>query len=120
MPAKASPEPPGEARAFWVMSPRRGEIRTQPLPALQPGEAAVRAVASGISRGTESLVFRGEVPQSEWERMRCPFQGGAFPMPVKYGYSMVGVVERGPAELVGTRCFVCIRTRTGLSCRPRR
>jgi NADPH:quinone reductase-like Zn-dependent oxidoreductase len=107
MPAKAKghPEPLGEARAFWVVSPCRGEIRAQPLPDLRPGEAAVRAVAGAVSRGTESLVFRGEVPQSEWERMRCPFQEGAFPVPVKYGYSMVGVVERGPAELVGIRVF---------------
>ena len=77
--AKASPELLGEARAFWVASPGRGEIRTQPLPPLRPGEVLVRAVASAVSRGTESLVFRGEVPRSEWQRMRCPVQEGEFP-----------------------------------------
>jgi len=65
----------------------------------------VRAINSGISRGTESLVFHGRVPESEWARMRCPFQEGEFPFPVKYGYAMVGQVEDGPAELIGERVF---------------
>jgi threonine dehydrogenase-like Zn-dependent dehydrogenase len=69
----------------------------------------VRAVASGISRGTESLVFHGRVPSSERQRMRCPFQEGEFPAPVKYGYASVGVVEavgpEAPAELLGERVF---------------
>jgi threonine dehydrogenase-like Zn-dependent dehydrogenase len=65
----------------------------------------IRTVGSAISRGSESLVFRGEVPESEWQRMRCPFQEGEFPAPVKYGYSAVGVVEDGSAELLGRRVF---------------
>ena len=60
---------------------------------------------SGISRGTESLVFAGQVPESEWQRMRCPFQEGEFPFPVKYGYAMVARVEEGPADLEGQRVF---------------
>jgi NADPH:quinone reductase-like Zn-dependent oxidoreductase len=94
-----------EAQAFWVTAPGRGEIRGQPLRAPATGEVLIRAVASAISRGTEALVFRGEVPESEWQRMRCPFQEGDFPAPVKYGYSTVGVVEDGPAEMLGRRVF---------------
>jgi threonine dehydrogenase-like Zn-dependent dehydrogenase len=37
--------------------------------------------------------------------MRCPFQAGEFPAPVKYGYASVGRIEAGPAELVGQRVF---------------
>ena len=59
----------------------------------------VRALYSGISRGTESLVFGGRVPASERDRMRAPFQSGDFPAPVKYGYANVGRVERGPRDL---------------------
>ena len=70
------------------------------------GEVLVQALYSGISRGTESLVFNGRVPESEWGRMRAPFQAGDFPAPVKYGYSCVGRVERGPAPLVGRTVFV--------------
>jgi NADPH:quinone reductase-like Zn-dependent oxidoreductase len=95
----------GEARAFWVAAPGRGEIRIERLRSPEPGEVLVKTLVSAISRGTESLIFRGEVPQSEWRRMRCPQQGGEFPAPVKYGYSVVGTVEAGPAEFLGRRVF---------------
>jgi len=94
-----------EAQAFWVVAPGLGEIRAQPLPSPAPGELLIRARVSAISRGSESLVFRGEVPESEWRRMRCPFQEGEFPAPVKYGYSVVGIVEEGPVEALGRRVF---------------
>jgi threonine dehydrogenase-like Zn-dependent dehydrogenase len=68
-------------------------------------EVRVRTLHSGISRGTEMLVFRGEVPSSEFDRMRAPFQEGDFPGPVKYGYASVGVVEEGPDTLVGRPVF---------------
>jgi NADPH:quinone reductase-like Zn-dependent oxidoreductase len=71
-----------------------------------PSEVVVRALYSGISRGTESLVFQGRVPPSEYQRMRAPFQAGELPGPVKYGYSSVGAVERGPRELEGREVFV--------------
>jgi NADPH:quinone reductase-like Zn-dependent oxidoreductase len=94
-----------KARAFWVTAPGRGQIRTQQLRSPEPGELLIRTLASAVSRGSESLVFRGKVPQSEWRRMRCPFQEGDFPAPVKYGYSTVGVVEEGPDESLGRRVF---------------
>src|SRR4029077_2485041 len=94
-----------EARAFWVTAPGHGEIKAQRLQSPAPGELLIRTRRSAISRDTESLVFRGEVPESEWRRMRCPFQEGEFPAPVKYGYSSVGVVEDGPAEALGRRVF---------------
>ena len=66
----------------------------------------MRSLFSGISRGTEALVFEGRVPASEAQRMRAPFQRGEFPAPVKYGYASVGEVERGPRELRGRTVFV--------------
>lgn len=66
----------------------------------------MRALQSGISRGTESLVFLGHVPPTEYQRMRAPFQVGDLPGPVKYGYSSVGVVEHGPPSLAGRTVFV--------------
>src|SRR6202049_3493857 len=94
-----------EARAFWVTAPGQGEIMAHSLRSLGPGELLIRTLRSAISRGTETLVFRGEVPRSEWQRMRCPFQEGEFPAPVKYGYAVAGVVEDGPAEWRGRRVF---------------
>ncbi len=94
-----------EGRAFWLRSPGQGEIRPAPLPAPGPGEILVRTRYTGISRGTETLVFTGHVPASQYTAMRAPFQEGDFPAPVKYGYLNVGVVEEGPAELVGRTVF---------------
>ncbi|MFJ1805900.1 MULTISPECIES: zinc-binding alcohol dehydrogenase [unclassified Streptomyces] len=93
------------ARAFWVSSPGEGEIREVVVPDPAEGEVLVRSLWSGVSRGTETLVFRGGVPESQHAAMRAPFQEGDFPAPVKYGYLNVGVVERGPAALVGRTVF---------------
>jgi threonine dehydrogenase-like Zn-dependent dehydrogenase len=94
-----------QARAFWVTAPNRGEIRGEALPSLGADQALVRTLFTGISRGTETLVFSGRVPPSEHARMRAPFQAGDFPAPVKYGYCNVGVVEDGPAALRGRNVF---------------
>ncbi|MER6130131.1 FAD-dependent oxidoreductase [Streptomyces sp. NPDC001795] len=93
------------ARAFWLRSPGHGDIRDLTLPEPGDGEVLVRALYSGVSRGTETLVFRGGVPESQHAAMRAPFQEGDFPAPVKYGYLSVGRVEEGPAELVGRNVF---------------
>ncbi|MFJ6983351.1 MULTISPECIES: zinc-binding alcohol dehydrogenase [unclassified Streptomyces] len=93
------------ARAFWTAAPGRGEIRETDLAAPADGEVLVRSRYSGISRGTETLVFRGGVPASQHTAMRGPFQEGDFPAPVKYGYLNVGEVEEGPKELVGRTVF---------------
>ena len=93
------------AQAFWLREPGCGEIRPVGLPEPEPGDVVVRTVRSGISRGTETLVFRGAVPLDQRERMRAPFQEGDFPGPVKYGYLNVGAVEEGPAELRGRMVF---------------
>jgi 2-desacetyl-2-hydroxyethyl bacteriochlorophyllide A dehydrogenase len=85
--------------------PGRGEIRSESLPTARADDLLVRARYSGVSRGTESLVFEGRVPASEHARMRAPFQAGSFPAPVKYGYSSVGVVEAGPDEMRGQHVF---------------
>ncbi|WP_328666833.1 3-hydroxyacyl-CoA dehydrogenase NAD-binding domain-containing protein [Streptomyces sp. NBC_00322] len=93
------------ARAFWLRSPGHGEIREVALPDPADGEVLVRTLFSGVSRGTETLVFRGGVPESQYGVMRAPFQEGDFPGPVKYGYLNVGLVEEGPRELVGRTVF---------------
>ena len=97
------------ARQFWIRAPGQGEIVTAQLARPAADEVLVRALYSGISRGTESLVFRGEVPASQARVMRAPFQEGDFPGPVKYGYSSVGEVLEAPTGpgngLVGRTVF---------------
>ena len=94
-----------DARAFWLRSPGQGEIRPVRLPDPGPEEILVHTLHSGISRGTETLVFRGGVPASQYPVMRAPFQEGDFPGPVKYGYLNVGVVAEGPSTLLGRTVF---------------
>jgi hypothetical protein len=95
-----------QTRAFWVVEPGRGEIRPELLDRPSADQIVVRALYSGISRGTEALVFQGRVPATEYLRMRAPFQSGDFPAPIKYGYASVGVVEQGPRDLLDRTVFV--------------
>ncbi|POH71814.1 zinc-dependent alcohol dehydrogenase [Arthrobacter glacialis] len=94
-----------DAFAFWLCGPGRSEIRAEKLPAPGPGEVLVRTLFTGVSRASESLVYRGGVPASQHTLMRAPFQAGDFPWPVKYGYLNVGVVEAGPDALLGRTVF---------------
>jgi NADPH:quinone reductase-like Zn-dependent oxidoreductase len=96
---------PAEAQAFWLREPGCGEIRPVTFEEPGPGQVLVRTLRSAVSRGTETLVFRGGVPPSQYAAMRAPFQEGEFPAPVKYGYLNVGAVEQGPAELRGRTVF---------------
>lgn len=88
-----------DPRGFWTVAPGRGELRSAALRAPGPDEVLVHALASGVSRGTEALVFAGRVPESQWDAMRAPLMEGRFPFPVKYGYATVGEAE-------GQRVFV--------------
>jgi NADPH:quinone reductase-like Zn-dependent oxidoreductase len=96
---------PEDAQAFWLSAPGHGEIRPVVLPERGSHEVLVRTRCSGISRGTETLVFRGGVPPDQYDTMRAPFQVGDFPGPVKYGYLNVGTVAQGPRDLLGRLVF---------------
>ena len=93
------------AQALWIPAAGMCETRGQALAPLESGQARVRTLYSGISRGTESLVFHGRVPSGEFERMRGPHMEGDFRFPVKYGYSCVGRIEEGDASRVGRAVF---------------
>lgn len=94
------------ARALWYVAPGQAELRPATIGDLGTGGVLVRTLYSGLSRGTERLIFEGKVPEMEWSRMKAPAQEGEFPFPVKYGYSAVGVIEEGPAGLKGKNVFV--------------
>lgn len=100
-------------RALWIESPGRASLR-----ATDPGDGnlLIRMLFTGISRGTERLVFEGRVPRSEWERMRCPLQQGGFPAPVKYGYCAVGQVLSGPDGWQGQLVFALAPHQEILAC----
>ncbi len=109
MSEKTDPIGPGPARALYYVAPQTVELRPADVGFMaeqrENEQILVRTLWSGISRGTERLVFEGAIPESEYSRMRAPHQEGEFPFPVKYGYAAVGVVEDGPADLLGKRVF---------------
>ena len=104
MPIAANPEN-NAARALWIERPRQAALRSACVGEPGAGEARIAMLWSGISRGTERLVFEGRVPAAQAKSMRAPFQDGEFPFPVKYGYCAVGRVEAGPAEWLGRTVF---------------
>jgi len=96
------------ARALYYVAPQQAALRKLSLLTERDPDVTqirFRTLFTGLSRGTERLVFGGKLPQSEWQRMRAPHQEGDFPFPVKYGYSAVGMVEAGPAALLGQAVF---------------
>lgn len=86
------------ASALWYCGPGQAELREEAIAPPKADEIRVRALYGAISRGTEALVFKGRVPESEFDRMRAPFMAGRFPFPVKYGYATVGQVESGASR----------------------
>lgn len=94
------------ARAFWTTGAGRGALIETTLAQPASGTVEVQTLYSGISRGTETLVFLNRVPESQYRLMRCPFQEGSFPAPVKYGYAAVGRVVGGERDLQGRVVFV--------------
>jgi 2-desacetyl-2-hydroxyethyl bacteriochlorophyllide A dehydrogenase len=92
-----------DALSLWYAPGGLVELRPASV-VPRPGDVSVTALYSGVSRGTERLVFEGRVPESEWQRMRCPHQAGDFPHAVKYGYALVGEIATGART--GERVFV--------------
>ena len=89
MPAEALPT------SVWFPGPRQVELRREPLPPLGETDVRMRALVSGLSHGTEMLVYRGQVPRDL--ELDLPTLRGSFGFPIKYGYASVGrVVEVGP------------------------
>lgn len=103
------------ASALWYCGPGKAEIRPKLLGPPAAGEVRVKTLFSAISRGTESLIYGGHVPESEFGRMRAPFMRGEFPYPVKYGYAAAGLVEGGDSALLGKNVFALFPHQTAFN-----
>ncbi len=87
-----------DALAVILESPEQLALQRLPLTAPGEADAVVSIVWSGISTGTERLLWSGRMP---------PFPGMGYPLVP--GYESVGIVEEaGPASdiRVGTHVFV--------------
>jgi 2-desacetyl-2-hydroxyethyl bacteriochlorophyllide A dehydrogenase len=96
------------AEAIWFSAPRRVELRREDIPPVGAHDVRVRAIVSGVSAGSELLVYRGEAPPGLAADL--PTVAGSFSLPMKFGYASVGwVVEAGSAverPAVGDLVFV--------------
>lgn len=101
--------PSRTALALFYVAPQKAELRSVDVGFVADlcprGDVLIKSAWSGLSRGTEKLIYEGRVPRSEYARMRAPFQEGELPFPVKYGYCAVGIVEEGPEETIGRAVF---------------
>ena len=85
--------------AVWFGGPQRVEIRQEPDAPVGPDDVRVRAVVSGISAGSELLVYRGGAPPELQPDL--PTVSGDFGFPIKFAYASVGrVIEVGPKVVV--------------------
>ncbi len=66
----------------------------EPVPELSEKNVLVQTICSGISPGTEMLVYRGQWPEDLPVDDSIPALAGKFAYPLKYGYSCVGKVVR--------------------------
>jgi threonine dehydrogenase-like Zn-dependent dehydrogenase len=83
-----------EARALWIASEGRAELRAAEAPPPSPNEIRVKAIASGISTGTEMVLYRGLGPAGQ--AMTPSTCEGSWALPVKYGYQSIGrVIDAG-------------------------
>jgi 2-desacetyl-2-hydroxyethyl bacteriochlorophyllide A dehydrogenase len=82
------------AEAVWFGGPKRVEIRQEPVAPVGPDDVRVCALVSGVSAGSELLVYRGEAPSDVQPDL--PTVGGDFGFPIKFAYANVGrVIEVG-------------------------
>jgi len=78
-------------------NPGQVDLQEEPLKMSDPGSLLVQTCASGISAGTELLIYRGQFPQNLAMDENLPALAGEFQYPVKYGYAAVGrVIDAGP------------------------
>jgi 2-desacetyl-2-hydroxyethyl bacteriochlorophyllide A dehydrogenase len=95
------------ARCIHHIAPEKVTVAEATLPPLDSDHVLVQARCSGLSAGTESLVFRGLFPPGGPQDSTIASLQGAFEYPFAYGYALVGeVVEAGrgvDAAWVGQR-----------------
>jgi 2-desacetyl-2-hydroxyethyl bacteriochlorophyllide A dehydrogenase len=86
-----------KSKAIVFIAPKELAIREEFLTPPAAGQLLVQARLSGISAGTEMLVYRGEFPQDLAVDASISSLAGRFTYPLKYGYAAVGeVIAAGP------------------------
>lgn len=94
-------------RELWFTAPGQVELRGAAAAPLVAGQVRLRGLASGISQGTELLLYKGEGPTPFDPSLDAP---GAPTYPRRYGYAWVGEVQesQSTALALGSRVFALL------------
>ena len=107
-----------KARAIEFVGPSVVRVIDVDVPAPGPGDVVVRTLYSGISAGTETLAFKGRIPEDVLLDESIGSLAGTFSFPFRYGYSCAGVVEEGSDELETGRLVFCLHPHQSKLVRP--
>lgn len=80
------------ARSIWFTAPKEVTYKERVLHSPKGNEIEIRTLFSGISHGTEMLIYRGQAPTNLELDPSISTMEGSFSFPIKYGYSSVGEV----------------------------
>ena len=108
-----------KAEAIEFAAPSKVRVVEIDVPDPRPGDVLVETTFSGISSGTETLAFRGEIdPEIVIDESIDSLQG-TFEFPFRYGYSCVGVVRDGTDDLEPGQLVFCMHPHQSVLVRPR-
>ena len=94
-----------KTKSYWINKKNKGYFKSGEISSISSTELVVKTLFSGISYGTEKLVYSGKVPKSQKNLMKCPHQEGDFGNDIKYGYINVGRVIDGDKSYLGSNIF---------------
>jgi 2-desacetyl-2-hydroxyethyl bacteriochlorophyllide A dehydrogenase len=97
------------SRTLVFAGPGQIVIEEQPAGTPRGDQLLVQTQFSGISAGTELLIYRGEAPPEMQADGNLPALAGTLAFPLHYGYAAVGEVialgPEAPSELLGRSVF---------------
>lgn len=107
-----------KATAIEFAAPSSVRVVDLDIPDPGPGDVVVRTSFSGISSGTETLAFRGEIDPEVVLDESLASLTGTFRFPFRYGYSCVGVVEEPSGPLEPGQLVFCMHPHQSVLVRP--
>ncbi|MBW3595323.1 MAG: zinc-binding alcohol dehydrogenase [Actinobacteria bacterium] len=106
------------ARAVEFVAPRSVRVTDVDVADPRNDDVVVRTLFSGISSGTETLAFNGDIdPDLELDESIDSLKD-TFTFPFRYGYSCVGVVESAVAGLQEGQLVFCLHPHQSVLVRP--
>ena len=87
------------ATSVWFTAPKTVELRPATAPPPGRGQVRIESVLSGISHGTEMVVYRGECPSGLSLDSALPTLPGEFTFPMSYAYASVGRIRDAGSEV---------------------